>query len=1333
MVDWISGCGFLICLESYTNNAFHQYAQDPAWQVITSSASDQKAVDILSDRTLGQRNKEGAKHSPFALALLDGLAGEADTVPRDKGDGVITATELYTYLRDRVEDETTEHGKRQSPSIFSLHKHDKGQYIFLHPNHPLNLPPIPKRNPFMGLKSYNESDTMLFYGRDRVVEALDELTKNNPLVVVSGASGTGKSSVIKAGLLPLLRKNDWQILPIVRPGKEPLKSLKTEIPNLANQLTKENPTLLIIDQYEELITQCLHPEERAAFEEQLATWIKTYPQLHIVISIRSDFEPQFKEATLAEWWAKGRYVVPAFSLDELREVVIKPTVQEVLFFEPDSLVDKLVDEVNQAPGALPLLSFTLSELYHAYINSGRTNRAFILEDYEKLGGVIGALRTRANAIYDGLDEAHQNSMRKLMLRMVSLEGGELASRRVLANDLVFRSTPETKRVKAIAQKLVEARLVSSGLDNQGRTYYEPAHDALVRAWTRLWEWIKAMGEGKLDLIFKLNLAVVDYQLNANEKQAKEYLWNEDPRLDLLFAELQSQDHNFNAQEESFLRESMKARKGKTSRLRIIVGTVIAVLLAISGIAVCQSSLAKKEAVRADEQAKLAQAERDSAKAAEIKAEVARDSAKAAQNRAEWEKDRANREAIIAKAAALSAKARDVQTDNPTTAINLALAAYRLFPGEENAAALHDVLSAKTVFYKKTLALNYLNNSHLERLVAFSPACPEGMDCPLGDGKIIMTANIDSVNLWHSDGNLMKSFPTFCKIINHAVFSPDTKLVLTVSREDHEDKINLINLEGELIKSFSPPTGRANLIAFSPNGKQLLMVGNEPKVNLWSLEGDTLIKSFSNNEKHFISLAIAPDGQRIAAGSFDGSLSLWETNNDSRAITFPGHMEHVRCIAFSPDGKKVVSGGAKDGKVILWDLMNDSNTRIASFSGHVEHVSYIVFTPDGKRICTAGRVDNTVKLWDLEGNLLRTFKGGNRSIAFSPNGKTVLTRSYGQGANFDQPFKMWDIDGEVLQRFSGHTKTVVSLAFSSDGQKILTGSHDNTAKLWDLNGNVLQTFSGHESYIRALAFSPDNKHMLTGSADGSAKWWDCYTGQALHTYPGHKYGVDMVAISPDLNNLTFLLGYNGEAKWLNLKKKVLKTFSGGVSSLTFSPDGQHILTGNRSSATLWNLSGDSLMTFKHKASVSDVAFSPLCEDGQECPFGEPQIILTASADKTAKLWSLDGKELLTVPGDSEDGHKAAFSPSGKKIVTSGVATKLWNLDGKELQTLSNYTGHSLRCFLYSPDGKTILVGRSNETVILLRNFFWEWDNGVLWDRIYKLSTEEQKEYGIDWEY
>ncbi|MEL6671895.1 MAG: caspase family protein [Bacteroidota bacterium] len=562
---------------------FWRYVKDPAWQVITSSAYDQKAVDVISDQSIGMRGETQGQHSPFAHALFDALEGAADIIPAEQGDGVITASELYTFLRDAVENQTADRTKSQSPSMFNLAKHDKGEFIFLNPRHRFNLPPTPDRNPFMGLASYNEGDSHYFFGRDSVTEALIEKVTQNPLTVVSGASGTGKSSVIKAGLLPQLRKAGWTLMEVIRPGKEPMKVLQTEIGDIASKLHGDQPSLLIVDQYEELITQCLRPEDRIAFEKQLAQWLNQHPQLRIILSIRSDFEPQFERETLAKWWQAGKYVVPSFSLDEIREVITRPAAQAVLFYEPEELVEKLCEEVSQAPGALPLLSFTLSELYHAYLKSGRQDRALSGEDYQQLGGVIGALRTRANAEYDQLAPAEQASMQKLMLRMVSVEAGELAGKRVYVEELHYNDAAESMRMQQIADQLVNARLLLKGKDAQGRTFIEPAHDALVRAWARLWEWIKAVGEDNIGLRASLSQAVSAYQdmQQTEPKKARNLLWNNHPKLATLKGELQGKNHWLNSQEEGFVQASIQRKKVR-QRSTWSIGVGVAAALGILG-------------------------------------------------------------------------------------------------------------------------------------------------------------------------------------------------------------------------------------------------------------------------------------------------------------------------------------------------------------------------------------------------------------------------------------------------------------------------------------------------------------------------------------------------------------------------------------------------------------------------------------------------------------------------------------------------------------------------------------------------------------------------------
>ncbi|WP_020537476.1 caspase family protein [Lewinella cohaerens] len=1345
---------------------FHQYTQDPAWQVITSSASDQKAVDILSDRTLGMRSAADAKHSPFATALLAGLAGEADTVPKEKGDGVITATELYTYLRDRVEDETTEEGKRQSPAMFSLQRHDKGQYIFLHPRHVLNLPPIPDRNPFMGLKSYNETDSNLFYGRDRVIVALADLAAEQSLIVVSGASGTGKSSVIKAGLLPSLRKNDWHILPVIRPGKSPLESLQSGLPDLDAALKKEGKSVLIIDQYEELITQCLDPQERLDFEAQLADWLKAYPQLRIVLSIRSDFEPQFEEGALANWWQKGRYVVPVFSQDELREVIIKPTVQEVLFFESDILVDKLLEAVNQAPGALPLLSFTLSELYHAYLKSGRTNRAFALEDYEKLGGVIGALRTRANAIYDDLDQAHQDSMRKLMLRMVSLEGGELASRRVASSDLVFSDPAESERLQNVAQQLVTARLISTGVDTQGQTFFEPAHDALVRAWARLWEWIKAQGEGRLGLMYKLSLAVTDYEIN----QKNEYLWNDDPRLDLLLADLQIKGHVFNAKEETFLQKSNALRQKNKRRRAGVIAAVMIGLLGLAAFAFYEQGIAKDAQLQASQEAKnallaqknaersdsIAQQEAKAAKEALLKAEVSdslarRSAVIAGQERdnALWQtklarqaQSRAEQSTIEAKSATAAAKAQKEMSEDPTLALNLALAAHKLFPSEETSSALRDIHRRRRGQYYRH---KFSAHQNIVNGITYSP-----------DGTKILTAGKDSVaRLWKLNGQLIREFPRQNSEITRALFSPSGDTILTGMYDGH---IALWHLNGEQILRFRAHPAALSEVAYSPDGSKIVTNSYQEQAKLWSLEGQN-IRDFGGGRGP---VTFSPDGKNVLTTG-DGwqrdHLLLWDIASGA-STDVPTAGQTIYTFGFSPDGAYVVAGG--EDKTI--SITNLATGQVYDHQSDTDKMRSLTFSPDGKKIITRSDTDGNSKVWQLPDRevwmnndtapwttLWQTNVDSNSvmAVCFSPDSKQFLT------GEEDGTVHIWDIE-ESLPSFE-HNAAITGALFFPNGDKIITAEGnpyasergkpslisgifpfqnvrqsmgqgftgtptENVAKIWDSSGRYLLNFQGHQSWINSTSISLDGETLLTGSNDGTAKAWDS-SGSVLQTFTAHGdvLGVD---ISPD-GKLVLTSGADSTAKLWRISGEELKTFTEHtalVSCVDFAPDGRIFVTGSHdNTAKIWRQTGEKITDLRgHRGKIADVCFSP-----------NGKLVLTASYDGTAKLWNTSGEHLMTFPeNERKEMLSVAFSPDGKTLLTgSQEFVRLWDLSGRLLRLYRNLGGQSVD---FSPNGQIILISKENKAT-LVRNIFGQYTAGTLWNDVYKLTPAEQAEYGIDWEY
>jgi hypothetical protein len=625
----------LVVLEQGTihKQRFDRFVLDPAWQMITSAASDQSALDAfdLKSRNRGMRGD----HSPFAAALINALQGQADTFPaaepgKPAGDGVLTASELYIYLREMIEPETEAQNLRQTPGIFPLSKHDKGEYIFLTPGHILNLPDAPpldaSRNPYRGLESFDEAHKDLFWGRQALTQKLTEFVTTHALTVVLGASGSGKSSLVKAGLVPQLRQQGWAVLPPLRPGESPFKALNQVLEsvklspvtpsmsgNSSGLLTstqsldfwfREHPQthlLVVIDQFEELLTLCRDPQERQKFLQALAEGIARYPQqLHLVLTLRSDFEAQFRNTTLEPEWQAARFIVPAMTREELRQAVEEPASARVMYFEPHELVEQLIDEVANMPGALPLLSFALSELYLNYLKRqeaaklrGETiDRAMTQVDYEQMGGVTRSLTQRAEQEYETLvqvDPAYKHTIRNVMLRMVSV-GGELARRRVPLSELVYPE-PENGRVQEAVKRFAEARLLTAGRDNEDQPYQEPAHDALVRGWARLLQW-KQNNLANLVLQRELYPRAEQWQKDNSKKRSLGLLWNSDPRLPQLRQLLKTEHSWLNKVEIEFVKRSSQRKNNNLRRLLSVLATVIVVLAGLTAYAFKQATIAQ---------------------------------------------------------------------------------------------------------------------------------------------------------------------------------------------------------------------------------------------------------------------------------------------------------------------------------------------------------------------------------------------------------------------------------------------------------------------------------------------------------------------------------------------------------------------------------------------------------------------------------------------------------------------------------------------------------------------------------------------------------------------
>ena len=548
---------------------FQRFIKDPAWQVITSASHDQEAMD---ERFGCRVTDESLKHSPFASALFDALGGAGDATGGDantRGDGVVTATELYMFVKDALETQGTSESKRQTPMFWPLNKHDKGEFIFLVPDHELNLPDAPpltyENNPYRGLEPYEKEHTDLFFGRDEVIQNLYQHVSEHPLSIVLGASGTGKSSVVKAGLVPRLERDvteKWTVMPVVRPAYSPLRSIIKALTTLQIDASKneereqstgtisrlkiriatwfkENPDtrlVLVIDQFEELHTMTREDNEREEVLAFMAALLQEHPErFRLILTLRTDFEPQFLESPLQHLWQESRYIIPPMTRENLRDIIEKPARKNVLYFDPGDLVDKLLDEVTATPGALPLLSFTLSELYIRYVNRQSDSRALTMEDYLELEGVVGALRHRAEEEYEALDPFEQHTMRRLILRMIRIDGAAITRQRVFDSDLVFPSHLENKRTQEVIERMVNARLFITGTNDAGERYVEPAHDALVRAWKMLREWVKQENTRIANLRFQQNLAesARQWEETHDEKLKKGLLWRDGARAEVL--------------------------------------------------------------------------------------------------------------------------------------------------------------------------------------------------------------------------------------------------------------------------------------------------------------------------------------------------------------------------------------------------------------------------------------------------------------------------------------------------------------------------------------------------------------------------------------------------------------------------------------------------------------------------------------------------------------------------------------------------------------------------------------------------------------------------------
>lgn len=1120
--------------------------------------------------------------------------------------------------------------------------------------------------PYPGMRSLGEGDAALLFGREQELADLTaRLSSEQRALVLVGASGSGKSSLVRAGLLPKLAQGPWPALVVreLRPGQHPLQRLEEALAaegeaavprpgqwrgRAAALLAARGDgarLLVVIDQLEEAFALA-EPDAREGFFAALGE-LRAEPRCHLILCLRADFLDELMTSSLWRGGGVAHRLIDALRGEPLRTAIVAPAHAAGVYLEP-ALVERLLGETEVSPQALPLLQAALVQLWEQ-----RERRLLSLAAYQRLSGEcssgLGAAMSRhADACLSELAPARQKIARRVLLRLVSFGEGAQDTRWPRPPGELAREGDAPAELEAVIEHLTRGRLVvrdeRRGELGTREATVELAHEALIASWATLAGWIEerradggrlrqlehaaavwvARGRGAGGLLERAELGEVEqWRRSEGARELGE-----------------------SAALTAFVQASAvaTARRGRRN------GALAASFIVVAAVAVVAVPVTVWRGREIDGARRSIRA-------------LARD------HGAELETTKVQRAKL-----AMERAAEALREGKPQAALPLLVLAREL-GGEEPPS---DALAL--MFGEATRATLQARLPHAEPIVAIALS---------PDAKLVATASLDgSLRLWHLDGTAATGPLRHAGgAVTSVAFFPDGKRLVSGGEDGTARLWDLRGRPGQVLMHGAA----LRVVRVSPDGSKILTGGADGRARLWDSDSGGAL-AILPHAASVGAAAFSRDGALVATASDDHAARVWRVRDGAPVGRSLAHQDNLATVEISPDNRRVLTATVEDGAK-LWDLRSGALVLTIPVAKGLASASY---SPDGSELVTAGD-SSSAQRWSAQsgaplGDSMRHGAGLNAAV-YSGDGRRIATVSN------DRSARLWDAaTSRLMTDELPHSGTVRLVALNHDGTLLVTAGDDKVARIWRIAipAESLLTYP-HLHSVVDLAFSADGRWLVTASTNKLVQLWDAGRATVLMVLPQDR-SVEAVALSADRSRLAVAVAKRIRLLNPETGEPVQLSFEHGeiVKDLEFQPGGELLVAGSRDGLVRgWGPGGEPAFEWRAEIKLRVLAVSP---DGS--------LIAAGGEGGEIRVWDVTARALRQLPFEhSKDVLSLQFSPDGKLLLSSSKdgAARLWRLsDGKLLLSLVHKK--EVEAARFSPDGRWIATA-SRQTVTI-----WEAASG-----------------------